>query len=179
MRRPPNASFSPLLTSRCTNPLKINDFLLSTTGAHARRTGKNAYLPMVSKGARSPAGSAAVKKEPPSATHGSLVVIEHRRTHETTVRCSLFALKSLTPSHTKAPRGPLFRPNACQNAVRVATSHRPPSDISQKQRNRAKPPPPAPSPRTPHSARDISQKRARGAGAVQLPSTSPGPLLFN
>ena len=124
---------------------------------------------MGSKGARSPAVSAA--------THGSLVVIEHRRTHETTVRCSLFALKSLTPSHTKAPRGPLFRPNACQNAARVATAHRPSSDIAQKRRDRAKGPPPAPRPHPPPSPRDISQKRARGAGAGHLVSHQPQPSL--
>ena len=133
---------------------------------------------MVSKGARSPAGSAAAKKEPPSATHGSLVVCEHRRTHETTVRCSLFALKSLTPSHTKAPRGPPFRQIASENVVGVITSHRPPSDIARKRRNRAKAPPPAPRPRTPHSARDVSQKRARGAGAVKLSPASPRPLCL-
>ena len=52
---------------------------------------------MVSKGARSPAGSAAAKKEPPSVTHGSLVVIEHGRTHETTVRCRDPALETRTP----------------------------------------------------------------------------------
>ena len=132
---------------------------------------------MVSKSAQSPAGSAAAKKEPPSATHGSLVVCEHRRTHETTVRCSLFALKSLTPSHTKAPRGPLFRPNACQNAARVATAHRPSSDIAQKRRDRAKGPPPAPRPQTPHFAREVSQKRPRGAGAGELGSAQPPPSL--
>ena len=132
---------------------------------------------MVSKGARSPAGSAAAKKEPPSATHGSLVVIEHGRTHETTVRCRDPALETRTPSHTKSPRGPPFRQIACANAVRVVTSHRPPSDISQKQRNRAKPPPPAPSPRTPHSARDVSQKRARGGGGLE-PGVGPAPSLL-
>ena len=36
--------------------------------------------------------------------------------------------------------------------------------------------PTAPSPRTPHSARDVSQKRARGAGAGDVCSTSPRPL---
>ena len=128
---------------------------------------------MVSEGARSPAGSAAAKKEPPSATHGSLVVIEHRRTHETIVRCSLFALQSRTPSHTKAPRGPPFRPDACQNAARVVTSHRPPSDISQKQRNRAKAPPPAPRARFCEMSRAEWGVRGLGAwgggfGAVSL-----------
>ena len=113
--------------------MKNTPFQPLATDAKARRTRKYAYLCTVSEGDRSPPVPAAVKKKPPSATHGSLVVIEHRRTHETIVRCSLFALISLNPSRTKAQRGPLFRPNACQNAVRVITSHRPPNDISQKQ----------------------------------------------
>ena len=44
-------------------------------------------------------------------------------------------------SHTlplKSPPGPLFRPIACQNAVRVATARRAPNEISHKRRNRAK-----------------------------------------
>ena len=43
--------------------------------------------------------------------------------------------------------------------------------------NRAPLPPPAPSPRTPHSARDVSQKRARGAGAGDVCSHQPQPSL--
>ena len=132
---------------------------------------------MVSKGARSPAGSTAAKKEPPSATHGSLVVIEHRRTHETTVRCSLLALKSRTPSHTKAPRGPPFRPNACQNVGRVITSHGPPSDISHKQRNRAKAPPPAPqAPDPPFRSRHLAKAGPGGRGWGSAPD-QPRPSL--
>ena len=69
------------------------------TDAEARRTLGNAYLCMVSEGDRSPPVAAAVKKEPPSATHGSLVVIEHGRRHKTTIRCPLFALETPTPSH--------------------------------------------------------------------------------
>ena len=99
MRRPPNASFSPLLTSAQEKPLKINDFLLSTTGAHARRTLGNAFLSMVSEGGRSPAVSAAAKKEPPSAKHERVGVCEHGRTHKTTVRCYVPALQTRTPSH--------------------------------------------------------------------------------
>ena len=120
-------------------------------------------------------------------------------------------------SHTlplKSPPGPLFRPIPCKNAVRVATSRRPPSDIAQKPRNRAKSPPPThpapqvpgppipleryrksgpggpgagtcapphhhhqPRPRTPHFAREVSQKRARGAGAVKVGANQPPPSL--
>ena len=87
-------------------------------------------------------------------------------------------------SHTlplKSPPGPLFRPIPCQNAVRVATSRRPPSDIAQKPRNRAKSPQPPtpqpPRPQTPHFAREVSQKRPRGAGAVNLWVHQPRPSL--
>ena len=69
------------------------------TDAEARRTLGNAYLCMVSESDRSPPVAAAVKKEPPSATHGSLVVIEHGRTHKTTIKYTLFALETHTPSH--------------------------------------------------------------------------------
>ena len=55
----------------------------------ALRTFKNAYLSMVFKGDRAPAGAAAAKKGPPSGTHESLGVLEHVRTHETTVLLSL------------------------------------------------------------------------------------------
>ena len=99
MRKPRNASFSHILTSRLTNPLKINDFLLPATSAHARRTLGNAYLCMVSERDRSPAVFAVAKKEPPSATHESLVVCEHGRTHKTIVRCYVFALETRTTSH--------------------------------------------------------------------------------
>ena len=44
---------------------------------------------------------------------------------------------------------------------------------------RQAPHPHPPRPQTPHSARDISQKRARGAGAGDVTSPSPSPLLFN
>ena len=88
-------------------------------------------------------------------------------------------------SHTlplKSTPGPLFRPIPCKSAVRVATSRRPPSDIAQKPRNRAKSPQPPtpqpPRPQTPHSAREVSQKRARGAGAGLLGSPSPRPLCL-
>ena len=37
-------------------------------------------------------------------------------------------------------------------------------------------PPTAPTPRTPHSAREVSQRRAGGAGGQDLCSPSPGPL---
>ena len=52
-------------------------------------------------------------------------------------------------SHTlplKSPPGPLFRPIPCKNAVRVVTSHGPPSALALKRRNRAKSPQ-APPPR--------------------------------
>ena len=87
-------------------------------------------------------------------------------------------------SHTlplKTPPGPPFRQIPCKNAVRVATSRRPPSDIAHKPRNRAKSPQPPtpqpPRPQTPHSAREVSQKRARGAGAGLLGSAQPLPSL--
>ena len=79
--------------------IKNKPFPPLATDAEARRTLGNAYLCMVSEGDRSPPVAAAVKKEPPSATHGSLVVIEHGRTHKTTIMYSLFALETHTPSH--------------------------------------------------------------------------------
>ena len=78
--------------------IKNKPFPPLAAGAEARRTLKNAYPCMVSEGDRSPPVAAAVK-EPPSATHGSLVVIEHGRTHKTTIRYPLFALETRTPSH--------------------------------------------------------------------------------
>ena len=120
---------------------------------------------MVSEGARSPAVTAAAKKEPPSAKHERVCVFEHGRPRNFIGRCYVLALQTHTGSRAKSPRAPVFRLIVSENAVRGITSHRPPNDIALKRRNRAKAPPPAPSPRTPHSARDISQKRARGAGA--------------
>ena len=79
--------------------IKNTPFPPLATDAKARRTRKDAYLCTVSEGDRSPPVPAAVKKEAPSATHGSLVVIEHGRTHKTTIRCPLFALETRTPSH--------------------------------------------------------------------------------
>ena len=79
--------------------IKNTPFPPLATDAKARRTRKDAYLCTVSEGDRSPPVPAAVKKEAPSATHGSLVVIEHGRTHKTTIRYPLFALENRTPSH--------------------------------------------------------------------------------
>ena len=79
--------------------IKNTPFPHHATDAKARRTRKDAYLCTVSEGDRSPPVPAAVKKEAPSATHGSLVVIEHGRTHRTTIRYQLFALETRKPSH--------------------------------------------------------------------------------
>ena len=79
--------------------IKNKPFLPLAADAEARRTLGNAYLPMVLKGPRSSPVAAAVKEEPPSATHGSLVVIEHGRTHKTTIRYPLFPLETHTRSH--------------------------------------------------------------------------------
>ena len=79
--------------------IKNTPFPPLATDAKARRTRKDAYLCTVSEGDRSPPVPAAVKKEAPSATHGSLVVIEHGRTHKTAVRCRDPALETRTPSH--------------------------------------------------------------------------------
>ena len=78
--------------------IKNMPFLPLAADAEARRTLGNAYLCMVSEGDRSLPVPAAVKKEPPSATHGSLVVIEHGRTRKTAVRCRDPALETRTPS---------------------------------------------------------------------------------
>ena len=126
--------------------MKNTPFPPLTTDATARRTRKDAYLCTVSEGDRSPPVPAAVKKEPPSATHGSLVVIEHGRTRKTAVRCADLALESRTTSHVFSPPGPPFRPRACKNAGRVVTSHGPPSDPARKPRTRAKGPPGPPPP---------------------------------
>ena len=79
--------------------IKNKPFPPLATDAEARRTLGNAYLCMVSEGDRSPPVAAAVKKEPPSATHGSLVVIEHGRTRKTAVRCDDLTLESRPGSH--------------------------------------------------------------------------------
>ena len=79
--------------------IKNKPFPPLATDAEARRTLGNAYLCMVSEGDRSPPVAAAVKKEPPSATHGSLVVIEHGRTRKTAVRCDDLTLASRPGSH--------------------------------------------------------------------------------
>ena len=79
--------------------IKNMPFLPLAADAEARRTLGNAYLPMVLKGPRSSPVPAAVEKEALSATHGSLIVIEHGRRHKTTIRCPLFALETRTPSH--------------------------------------------------------------------------------
>ena len=78
--------------------IKNKPFPPLATDAEAPRTLGNAHLCMVSEGDRSHPVPAAVKKEPPSATHGSLVVIEHGRTRKTAVRCRDPALETRTPS---------------------------------------------------------------------------------
>ena len=79
--------------------IKNKPFPPLATDAEARRTLGNVYLCMVSEGDRSHPVPAAVKKEPPSATHGSLVVIEHGRTRKTAVRCDDLTLESRPGSH--------------------------------------------------------------------------------
>ena len=79
--------------------IKNTPFPPLAADAKARRTRKDAYLCTVSEGDRSPPVPAAVKKEPPSATHGSLVVIEHGRTRKTAVRCDDLTLESRPGSH--------------------------------------------------------------------------------
>ena len=120
--------------------IKNTPFPPLAADAKARRTRKYAYLCTVSEGARSPPVAAAMKKEAPSATHGSLVVCEQDRTRKTTVRCCDLALESRTTSHVFSPPGPPFRPLASKNPIRVITSHRTPSDIARKRRPRAKSP---------------------------------------
>ena len=78
--------------------MKNTPFPPLATDAKARRTRKDAYLCTVSEGDRSPPVPAAVEKEALSATHGSLVVIEHGRTRKTAVRCRDPALETRTPS---------------------------------------------------------------------------------
>ena len=55
------------------------------TGAPARRTLRNAYLSMVFKGARAPAGAAAAKKGAPAGTHEREALFEHARPHKSLV----------------------------------------------------------------------------------------------
>ena len=74
--------------------IKNTPFPPLATDAKARRTRKYAYLCTVSEGDRSPPIPAAMKKEAPSATHRSLVVIEHGRTRKTAVRCDDLTLES-------------------------------------------------------------------------------------
>ena len=88
--------------------IKNKPFPPLATDAEARRTLGNAYLCMVSESDRSPPVAAAVKKEPPSATHGSLVVIEHGQTRKTTIRCPLFPLETRTPSLKNHHPDPFF-----------------------------------------------------------------------
>ena len=78
--------------------IKNKPFPPLATDAEARRTLGNVYLCMVSEGDRSHPVSAAVKKEPTSATHGSLIVIAHGRTRKTAVTCRDPALETRTPS---------------------------------------------------------------------------------
>ena len=79
--------------------IKNKPFPPLAADAEARRTLGNAYLCMVSEGDRSLPVPAAVKKEPPSATHGSLVVIEHGRTRKTAVKCDDLTPESRPGSH--------------------------------------------------------------------------------
>ena len=77
------------------NQGKTKDFRAPGTGAPTRRTFKNAYLSMVFKGARAPAGAAAAKKGAPSGTQERVGLFEHVR-----------PCKSLVPAvrvHVKNP----------------------------------------------------------------------------
>ena len=79
--------------------IKNKPFPPLAAAAEARRTLGNAYLSMVSEGARSPARIAAAKKEPPSGTHGRVGVFERGRPRKTIRRCYVLALRTLTGSH--------------------------------------------------------------------------------
>ena len=104
-----NALFSPLLTRACEKPPQIIAFLRPTSYAQARRTLGNAYLSMVSEGARSPARIAAAKKEPPSGTLERVGVIEHGRPRQTIRRCYASHLRSHQHSTQNRNLGPLSR----------------------------------------------------------------------
>ena len=117
---------------------KIIDFLVPSTDAQARRTFRNAYLCMVSEGARSPAENAAAKKGGPSGTHGSLCLFDHGRPRKFIRRYCVFAMRTRTGSNAKSPRGPPFRQIVSDNAVRVVTPPWPPTDTAHKRPNRAK-----------------------------------------
>ena len=71
-----NASFSSIFTRGMRNQQKINDFLVPSTGAQARRTFRNAYLQRFLKALSRPHGSPRRKKRPPSGTHESLCLLE-------------------------------------------------------------------------------------------------------
>ena len=75
----------------------------------ARRTLRNAYLSMVSEGARSPAENAAAEKRGPSGTHCRVGVIEHGRP-----RSDL----SQAPTHNHHAN-PFFAKNVSENVGRV------------------------------------------------------------
>ena len=75
----------------------------------ARRTLGNAYLSMVSEGARSPAENAAAKKKPPSGTLERVGVIEHGRTRQTIRRCYVSHLRSHQHSARNRKVAPLSR----------------------------------------------------------------------
>ena len=59
------------------------------------------------------------RKKGPSGTHERVGVIEHGRPRNSTVRCCVLALRSLTGSHSESPRGPLFRHTASAHVGRV------------------------------------------------------------
>ncbi len=148
--------------------IKNKPFPPLAAAAEARRTLGNAYLCMVSESDRSPPVAAAVKKKKklrnarePSRYRAWANTQNHHKV-------STFRPRKSHTLPLKSPPGPLFRPIPCKNAVRVATSHTPPSALAQKSQKCTKAPPQAPSPRTTHSAREVSQKRARGAGGWEL-----------
>ena len=121
-----------------------------------------------SEGDRSPPVTAAAKKEPPSANHERVGVFEHGRPRKSIRRCYVLAMRTRTGSHAKSPRRPPFRQLVGENAVRVLTAHRPPSDTAHKRRDRAK------SPQSLHPAGCLifigkAKPRRRGCPSQPLP----------
>ena len=130
---------------------------------------------MVSEGDRSPPVAAAVKKEPPSATHGSLVVIEHGRTRKTAVRCRDPALETRTPSNakitTRTPFSPKRMPKRSKGCHCTQGTER---DLAQTTTSRQKPP----APEAPIPLERYRKSAPGGPGAANWVRPSPLPLCL-
>ena len=151
--------------------MKNTPFPPLATDAKARRTRKYAYLCTVSEGDRSPPVPAAMKKQAPSATHGSLVVCEQDRTRKNRRKVSRSRTRK---SHhlpriftTRTPFSPTRMPKRGKGCHFARATERPRAKTtnSRQKAPRATPPPDA----------SFSFKKPRKSSPAE--PTAPAPFL--